>query len=220
MKNTVIFLFLSWISGVLELGSIFFGISHSFPLYQVVGLGLAYQIGNLVPNPIQLTRTLVCCLALIAVTSFGMHLLISHYAFLFIGFMCISAVIQSLRSYSKDGISTGLKRCSRILGFISAPFFNLTGFIIGCTLIFFMSLKASFLKTKMLMHWIKPSALNWVMIVHQMHYFTYTYFLIYLLYQFNTSLLMVSLYFKSKFSKKLPILESFLLKSEYDYSQR
>jgi hypothetical protein len=49
--DRLIFLLLSTISGVMELGCILFGLSMRLSIIEVVGIGLAYQIGNLVPNP-------------------------------------------------------------------------------------------------------------------------------------------------------------------------
>jgi len=210
------FLLLSWISSVVEIGCILFGLSHSFSIYEIVGLGLAYQLGNLVPNPIQLTSRMVTICALLALSLFITSFYIEHYLIYFFGFWFLSAAIQSVRSYSKQNVSTGLKRSLRILGFLTAPLMNLPVLIFFCLSVTLISLLYSQRKQIFNLYFPSLCFIDWLMIIHQMHYFSYTYFILYLMYEAIHSAFWVSIWFCFGWVTYTSI--SYLLKSSYYFT--
>lgn len=189
MMAKLIFLFLSLISGSIELGGIIQAIIMKLSVLQVVGIGLAYQIGNLVPNPVKLNKTLTVTASLLSFLCFMIVIFYSyHYWIVFAGFGFIAMAIQSLRSMQKENVGTTVKRVFRIAGFLLAPF---------CGLIVTGVIAVLLLTISLFSKWqvghaqiIKPELkfINTIMIIHQMHYFSYAYFMIILISQITTGL--------------------------------
>ncbi|QJC53592.1 hypothetical protein HGI30_20010 [Paenibacillus albicereus] len=182
--NRAIFLFLSLLSGAVELGGILYAIELGLGLFAIIGIGLAYQLGNLVPNPIRINRALTLLSAAGAAVLLGLaHYQPDTYAYLFAGYALMAVAIQSLRSIQKENVGTTIKRSFRILGFLAAPF---TGAAVSAGAALLLAVIAAavpwtFERAKL----IRPKVrfLSWVMIIHQIHYFSYAYFVIILLWQ-------------------------------------
>lgn len=175
----IIFLFLSLISGMMELGGVLYAIKNNFSVLQIVGVGLAYQIGNLVPNPIKLGKKTTILSALLCILCLGYYLFISmNYWILVAGFIFSAMAIQSLRTFQKGNIPTAIKRTFRILGFILSIFIGRELFLsIGVILMIISALiKWPYAKFEV----IKPkiSFINVIMVTHQIHYFVHAYFII------------------------------------------
>lgn len=184
MINPIIFLFLSLISGAVELGGILYAIEQQFTIFQIVSIGLAYQLGNLIPNPIRLNRALTILSAVAAACIFFYALNTTNsFGLIFAGYIFMAMAIQSLRSIQKENVSTTVKRTFRILGFLLAPFAGVA-FSTGVAII--LALIGLFVKwTFESFRIMRPRVrfLSWVMIIHQIHYFSYAYFVIILLWQ-------------------------------------
>jgi hypothetical protein len=176
------FLFLSLISGLIELGCILFGIHLNLSVMEVIGLGLAYQIGNLVPNPFKLNKTATSIASLLSTLCFVVSLFSELYWLLFAGFALMAAVIQSLRTSYKQKVHTALKRSSRIVGFFLSPLVNIP-FALAVSVI--LVLGAFFSKYKnQSFEFVKPKLryIHLIMLMQQMHYFCYCYFIVIMLF--------------------------------------
>lgn len=178
-----IFLFLSIISGMLELGGIVFGVSLKLPIEYILVIALAYQLGNLFPNPLSLNKigliTISFCsivlLALIDVVEF-------KYLLFLLAYTMLNIVVQSMRSLKKADVNTTIKRIFRMSGFLIVPFFSIKIILCISIILFFLSLQLESHKSvKCKLIYPKIKLINLVMIIHQMHYFCYVYFIIILM---------------------------------------
>lgn len=196
---TSTFLVLSTFSGVVELGCILLGLTLHLPLLLVVTIGLAYQIGNLVPVPCQINKTLTITACVLALVCFALSFFLDvRFVFLCAGYSFMAMTIQSLRGIHKAQVSTSLKRSFRILGFLLAPLLSVPlSLVITLVLLpiaFFSDFPAARKKSSVLIPPLK--FINWIMIVHQMHYFSYGYFIVLIIYQYaHSSTLIVTLVF-------------------------
>jgi hypothetical protein len=156
--------------------------------------GLVYQIGNIVPVPFDLSkkaRKIVNCLSI--------SLLVLYYIFdtiilYYVGLFLLSAVLQSLRSFGKNDVSTTKKRLFRIIGFVFSAIIIKYIFAIIALFLLFISTEDS--KSWIKLYKPKLKLINVIMIIHQMHYFSYVYFLFTILLQclgnFNVALGIIS----------------------------
>ncbi len=178
------FLMLSMLSGVLEIGVVLYGFTAGMPVGTVLAMAAMYQLGNLLCLPGRIRPfwtgvigTLNLCLSvanlywkqpvvmagLIALSSFG---------------------IQMARAGQKAACPTWLKRLFRIGGFLLAPLMTVCP---GLLMVFCagLPLAAVLCRYKTGTSVGKEKAgktLSAVMVFHQMHYFVYTYgLLLYLL---------------------------------------
>jgi hypothetical protein len=177
--NKAVFLLLSCISGMVELGGIFYTINNNYSIVEIIGIGLAYQIGNLVPNPLRankFTTVIASCFSLLAFIAFQFYA--TNYYLLFIAFVAAAITIQSVRSLQKDNVGTTTKRSFRVLGFLVSPFVGIPGNIaISFLLVGICCFTTWSHRHNQLM---KPriSSINLIMIFHQIHYFSYAYFVL------------------------------------------
>ena len=180
-KQKKIFLFFSFISGIIELGTIFLGSDMGYSTNAIIGLALAYQIGNLVPNPLLLSYYCTIVLAIIQSGTLLLFYFQKSYWLLFFSIVLLGMIIQSGRSYSKSKVSTTKKRLFRIIGFLIAPVFNqyVLFFLAGLTVI--ITAMNSVKNTKCRIRIPKIKLISVIMIVHQIHYFCYSYFMILIL---------------------------------------
>lgn len=181
--SNFIFLFLSFISGLVEIGIIMMGININYDPIYIVLLGLSYQLGNLSPNPIKFGKNNLLFILVSGILFLIFYIKGNNFIFLFFSSTCLAINIQSLRSIKKDSISTSLKRTLRILGFVMAwivtPYIMFAIFaIIGTVLLFtnFNWPKISVIKPKL-------NFINIIMIIHQLHYFCYSYFILLVIYK-------------------------------------
>lgn len=182
--NKHIFLMLSFLSGFIELGSLVLGYKLGYSIIQIVGLGLAYQLGNLVPHPIQISKVVRLAVVLLSIfCSAGLLISGGHYGLLFLTLVLSAIAIQDMRSYAKSDVSTALKRSIRVVGFISSSFLNIP--ILVVITLFFIPLAIFYRKKNESLKLLRPriNFLHLIMIVHQCHYFSYCYFLVFTLMQ-------------------------------------
>lgn len=179
------FLFFSSISGLVEVGFILFGIYLNLSIEKIILLGLAYQLGNCVPNPIKLNKKGVQAISIIGLVSTIMYKVTDIYTLLFISAMCLAISIQSIRSVQKGKVKTWIKRSFRIIGFILSFTLNIWT-ILAIYIITILSLiSINFTNSKILILKPKIKFINIIMIVHQIHYFLYCYFIVLLIGEFT-----------------------------------
>lgn len=182
----LVFLSLSFLSSMVELGPVIMLAADSNSLTKVLAAGLAYQIGNLVIGVIQIRvlwivviGILAACLSLFAS---------SDTALLYLSILMISISLQGLRRFlaSSKGdsirVSTLLKRITRIAGFAVAGFLDpvnypwLVGLIGLAGIILLFWLRDSETDTNFhAKRNFTVNPLSIVMIIHQSHYFSYAY---------------------------------------------
>ena len=177
-----IFLFLSFISGYVELGGLIYAISMELSILKIVGIGLAYQLGNLVPNPINFNKKFTFISSFLGLICFCYLKFYSfNYYILFLAYIFIAMSIQSLRSIQKDKVSTTTKRSFRILGFLLSPFIEISIATIISLLLLIICTHTKWSNNKVKFEKPKFRFINIVMVVHQIHYFSYAYFILILI---------------------------------------
>jgi hypothetical protein len=177
-KPSALFLFLSTVSGLVELGLVFIALAHDLPLDQVAALGLSYQLGNLVPNPLVLGTRARLVVAFTAVAASAAALDSLGIVPLFATGATLGAVIQSLRRLSKDSVSTTMKRAFRILGFVLAPAMTVAALLAVSVALLLASLASRETAQPTRLRRPRLGFLTLVMVVHQVHYFSYVYFIV------------------------------------------
>lgn len=187
--NIIFFLLFSLFSGFVELGNVFWAIDNNYSILSCIGLGLAYQIGNLVPVPIKLNKTVNLMFVIISLCLTLIYIFICKYYFFFFIITILTAMcIQNVRSIMKDSISTTVKRSFRILGFVLAPVcYNEKVLLFIISLILLVTI-IQHNEQRLIIEKCKVKTINLVMIVHQMHYFSYVYFIICIMVIQNTNL--------------------------------
>jgi len=178
--HTVIYLVYSAASGFIELGAIFLAVRMHFSIVITLGLGLVYQAGALLTNPLKLTGSQYRVMIALAVFA-GVATVWEPYA-VFPSLFLLSAGLQGLREEALEGSRVGTfpKRVSRILGFALAGFFSPWRMVIISLLIllFAAALQA---RSEPLAQAPRPvqhrslGITGIVMVMHQMHYFVYSY---------------------------------------------
>ena len=179
------FYLLSLLTGILECGWIFNGISHSMPLWQCLCYPLAYHLGNLFPKPFALKKKYLFAMGAIS-------LFITAFLFIFrsigssyipqdIEFILtcarlffISAVIQSVRSDMKQEGKRLLKRVFRVGGFLLA----VLAVWIPEILLFAANIAAivslpKYIQKPCITRLKSQGGYSAVMLFHQLHYFFY-----------------------------------------------
>lgn len=165
-----LFLVLSLLSGVLELGGLFLSSANGAQGWALFVLPLMYQFGNLLSIAPQVTPRQAGA-AGIGLLLAG--LLFPSPAILIVQVMAASVCIQAARAAQKDNCPTWLKRTFRIGGFVFSPVMAIyPSAVLACCLL---------LPAAVLLRPGVPKApshdgkLVSVMVFHQMHYFVYTY---------------------------------------------
>ncbi len=173
------FLVLSFISGLLEIGCVIWAISLKFSIPAVLGVGLAYQLGNFVPNPFSIGKKGTLAALVFSVLISFLSFFVLQYIMTFMSVLLFSASLQSLRSSSKSNLPEFTKRVWRVAGFVFSPLlllsYSMFFLFLAVTLfsMFIYDLKImpqAFSKAKI-------GKIGVVMIFHQIHYFSYVYFI-------------------------------------------
>lgn len=174
-----LYLLLGLLSGYIELGGILYALSLQYPPIKAIGIVLAFQIGNLVPVPIRLNKiSTYSALTISAFCFLYLQFYSSEYWVLLFGMAFLSAAILSMRSNYAEKTGTTSKRISRVSGFIIAPLFSIPLVLLALALLYVFILILSGKNTKIAIIKPKLNFYNVIMIIHQMHYFCYTYFII------------------------------------------
>jgi hypothetical protein len=190
-----LFYALSFLSGFFETGSLMMGLSPLFTrvttpeaaqvltsaIIRALACALCYQIGNLVPRPLELPKSMVITSGILGAFCFTCVLLplppVTVLAASLLGTLSVSACIQSARSVMKSGAPKMLKRGARIagfaLGFFCTP--NLIAAAAVLTVLFTVVVlrRVPAIKARLILP--RVNGLNIVMVFHQMHYFVYCY---------------------------------------------
>lgn len=107
-----------------------------------------------------------------------------------------SATLQTLRKEYKTKVSTLMKRCFRILGFLGGFYITLKVMFFLFLITFKFLIFSNPLERNTLKNNYKNTWLDKIMIIHQLHYFSYSYFMfIYLFQIFRDKRFMIFLIF-------------------------
>lgn len=197
------FLILSFLSGIIELGSVYLGVNLGLPLHQIIALPLFYQIGNLMTNVLPKKESS----GTIFVVGVGLltaaYYLYSSFSILAIELIGSSYCIQLARARYKSTCPTWLKRSFRIGGFTLSPVMTfgngqiviLFSMLFCLGLIFATTKFQKFEKSENAEH--GKIGISSIMIFHQMHYFVYTYIMPIYVYQLTASAFLSSLAFSA-----------------------
>lgn len=170
------FLLFSFLSGVLELGTVLRYFNEGAPLWKILLMVSMYQLGNLLFLPDRLrpfsARGLGMANGMISVAClYCSSLLLQAF-----GIVLASLCIQIVRAEHKENCPTWVKRTFRIGGFFVSPLMICYG---QASMIIISFLAAAMIVTgnEGMEQKKRPAnqRLSYVMIFHQMHYFIYTY---------------------------------------------
>jgi len=177
--NRLTYLFLSFISGFVELGTVIYLIQTDQPLYLIALAGIAYQCGVLFREPFMLSLKQYFLSLVLSATL--VPLIPKSNAFLLISIFFLSVGIQGMRGIASETehISMFLKRSFRIAGFALSGLMTLNAipYVIFSTLISTIPIVV-YAKHRPITKFYfssKISQLGMVMAIHQAHYFCYAY---------------------------------------------
>jgi len=168
------FYVLSLLSGFFELAP-FVAALNSEGILAALIAAMFYQLGNLTPCPLKLSRTAIRTAALAGTVLFAAYFKTGFFPLLCAATALLSIAIQSARSMIKTNASKPLKRLLRVVGFGLGLF--------GAPLLLLISAAAAALfvytgKSNAERSAFAPPRLNLVniaMVLHQIHYFSYCY---------------------------------------------
>lgn len=176
------YLVLSGLTGVLELGVVLWAARAGWAAWQVVGLGVCYQLASLLVRPFPLTPRSYRWL-LVAGAAAGVVAL-SSVAAVPVAVACTAAGLQGVREEQLGGgsVSTLTKRASRILGFVGAAAFSLWFLVLLPVVVGAIARSAPVARVRRPRPpLVRPTPHEVLMVVHQSHYFAYSYVLIFVL---------------------------------------
>lgn len=173
------YLLFSFLAGFVELGAVLLVVRQGYPLYYVALAGLAYQLGALFREPIALASWqyyLVLLLSgILAAFAAQLPVLLCVAVFLFsIGLQGARGLVSEHQS-----VSTALKRLSRVAGFACSGLLFpwvltvMGGVVLLVVFVLSRDLKSS--RKAVLRKGMQLSPLSLVMLIHQSHYFCYSY---------------------------------------------
>ena len=173
------FLLLSLISGILELGGVYYCLKLGFSPIKIILIGFGYQIGNLFPIPFYLKNSTISLIKIIILILIVANIFSFQYFFFLLLYVLLAIVLQSFRAEQKSIVKTSHKRISRIIGFLLS--FN---FSFGLLVVIIIALILHKTNEKDDCNKYKPklNTQSVIMIIHQMHYFCYIYFIIIIVY--------------------------------------
>jgi uncharacterized membrane protein YphA (DoxX/SURF4 family) len=192
------FSLLNLISGFLETGVIIFALgTHGIEVALIAAL--LYQLGNLVPYPVRISRriavgfSVTACILMIAGLFFPLASVISV--------VFLSAALQSVRAQMKTSQNKIPKRFVRTMGFLLGFLFvPISGVICAIVVCLYAVLTGTSepdsenpAKTKIKLP--KFRRMHTLMVVHQMHYFVYCYSIIIIAYDYGGALCAAGLFF-------------------------
>lgn len=181
------------ISAIVELGSVFWGIKYGYGIVGILGLALAYQLGNVCRflvgkrmakcQDFMLGGTLLISVVLL----FADKASVLGYCLAFIMFFVFSTFLQNVRSSAQGDIPRWQKRSCRVVGFVLSALLYMLGvyMMLGINVIVLIS--SALLEKYDYEGWIQNlkdgkfgKRICWAMVTHQAHYFAYTYIMFYL----------------------------------------
>ena len=170
------FLLFSFLSGVLELGTVLRYFNEGYPLWNIFLMASMYQLGNLLFLPERLQPSLARGLGMVngivsVVCMYSGNLFPEAF-----GIVLTSLCIQIVRAEHKENCPTWIKRTFRIGGFLFSPVMVFYG---PAVMVIISILAAVLIVTgndgTVQKRRTKNRTISFVMVYHQIHYFIYTY---------------------------------------------
>lgn len=175
-------------SGMIEIGSVLWGIGAGYSVEAALGLALAYQIGNILLFFLnrKLRRIQYIFAAVTCLLATGIILLpdpVYRYICAFACFALLSTIIQTLRSAVKAKEPRWRKRVFRVAGFlVSAIMYDFGAYVLVAISVLTLVLTLCSPKyeddcwlSKLIQGQYGSNRICLAMTVHQMHYFVYCY---------------------------------------------
>lgn len=199
-----VFLLLSMLSSMMELGPIVLLILSGKSLVEILVGGLLYQLGNLFASSVTLRKSLVVgsLLAATILSGFSQGSVLAFYGSVFLASVGLQKVRRFVTAINKKSkVTTFTKRFVRILGFALVGLASYLSYIIVLAGILLTSIALALWRPE---DWsgnppIHKPHRSWVaeiMVVHQAHYFSYTYLIpVIFLRELNLATLLVGLAF-------------------------
>ena len=208
-KNmTAAYYITSMLSGIIELGTIFFGLKYNYSTLQILGLALSYQLGNILRFFINERVSKYKNIIWVSITFLSVALMIVKplrlkYCVAILFFLLLSTMLQNTRSAVKGDAPKWKKRSCRVLGFISSAI------VFFCAPYVYIVISA--VLTIINIHLPKYSYDNWIiemaknhtfknnicypMVTHQAHYFAYNYLILIACFEYYKSPIIATLWF-------------------------
>ena len=191
----IFYYYISFLSGVVELGSLFWGLSRGYSLFPIIGLVTAYQLGNVlqyfVPKKIEHYSQYFLCVALGTCIAAGVvgNQSMMQYIFMAVTLLVGSTFLQLEREAVKIKVEEWekwKKRAFRVLGFFASATIALScGTWILCVILVSLIVIGFISEDFGYDDWfsnfkkkdVEAPKVCWSMVTHQAHYFVYTYVL-------------------------------------------
>lgn len=168
------FYLLSLLSGFFEIAPFVLALRTEGVLAALT-LSFCYQLGNLTPCPLTLSRHATKAAALFGGVALAIYAGIGYFPPLCVATILLSSAIQTARSASKANASKPIKRTLRVtgfgLGFFGMPFSLLAAGVLAATLV--VTNECGGKKSTLTLP--RLNYVNIAMILHQVHYFVYCY---------------------------------------------
>ena len=168
------FYMLSLLSGFFEIAPFVIAL-HGKGVMAALTVALCYQLGNLAPCPLRLSLAMTRAAALCGAAFLAVYALTGLFPLLCIAVALLSIALQSARSSEKSAMSKPLKRLLRVAGFGLGLFgMPLALLISGAAAVVLVWMgKSNNLGSAVFVP--RLNAMNAVMVLHQVHYFSYCY---------------------------------------------
>jgi hypothetical protein len=183
-RNNFLYLFLSFLASLMELGPVIFLLASKESILSALLVGLGYQLGNLTPSIVRLPSKSLIVMAIVGClfSVFGEDWPFAFYVAVTLGSVALQSLRRSISSKGDLLVTTFTKRFSRIVGFAASGLFSygiatlvlLILIFVGYITIHNMD-STRHLPAKSLVPPTTPIAV--VMVIHQAHYFSYAYIL-------------------------------------------
>lgn len=180
-------------SGMVELGTVFLGITLHFNLTLIIGLAMAYQLGNIlrffVTEKIAKYQTLFSAITLLLslIVLFTPDMEMVQFSTACIMLILFSTILQNIRSAVQGNIPRWKKRSCRVLGFILSSIVYSLGpvsLVAASLILLFYSMSLEhFYYDNWYINWKAGNygrKICWAMVTHQAHYFAYNYIMLFL----------------------------------------
>ncbi|MCL1836769.1 MAG: hypothetical protein FWG46_04395 [Treponema sp.] len=165
---------LSLLSGFFEIAPFIFALRCEGVLPALV-VALCYQLGNLTPCPLRLSKTAVRAAAVVGAIFLAAYSVAGFFPLLCAAVALLSAAIQSARGMAKSNASKPLKRFLRVAGFalglFGAPLPLLVSGAAAAAVV--CTGKSGAARGSLVLP--PLNAVNAAMVLHQIHYFSYCY---------------------------------------------
>lgn len=195
-------------SGVIELGAVFLGMKLGYSIFGIIGLTLAYQLGNVfrffVTKKIAKYQDYIALLAVLL----SIVILMTRdenkitYICLSMALFLYSTVLQNVRSAVQGNIPRWKKRSCRVLGFVLSAMMYIWGLVlllIFCIILLVYSVSLDyFFYDDWLKNWARGKfgeRVCWSMVTHQAHYFAYNYIMLVLVMRYFNNPFFATLWF-------------------------